>query len=49
MLWNLVNLFLGGLPDEYSFLKIYGILFILYIFISLFKMFIDVIKSLLRW
>lgn len=49
MLWDLVNLFLGGLPQEYNFLKIYGIILILYVFIKLFKMFIDVLMSLMRW
>ena len=47
-IWDLVNLFMGGLPDEYSFLRIYGVLFVLYIFISMFKLFIDVIKNLFK-
>lgn len=48
MLWELVNNFMGSLPDEFSFLKAFGVLFILYIFISLFKIFIDVTKQIFR-
>lgn len=45
MLYDLVNLIMGSLPDEFKFLYIFGMLFILYIFIGLFKLFIDVIKE----
>jgi len=48
MLWDLVNLFLGGLPPEFHFLKAFGVLFVMYIFLSIFKLFIDVIRSFLR-
>lgn len=52
MLWDLVEMLLGGLPAEFHFLKAFGVLFVMYIFISLFKLFIDVIRSFikgLRW
>lgn len=49
MLWNLVNLFMGSLPQEFEFMKIFGILFIMYIFIRIFNMFIEVIKEMMRW
>lgn len=49
MLYDLVNLIMGSLPQEFEFLKAFGILFILYIFIALFKLFIDVIKSFMRF
>lgn len=48
MLWNLVTLFMGSIPNEFEFLYAFGVLFVLYIFISLFKLFIDVIKSFMR-
>lgn len=48
MLWDIVNQFMGSLPDEFSFLKAFGVLFVLYILISLFKLFIDVIKSIMK-
>lgn len=41
MLWDLVNLFMGSLPEEFEFLKIFGVLFVLYITVSLFKFFLD--------
>lgn len=49
MLWDLVNMFLGSLPEEFTFIKAFGVLFVLYIFLTLFKLFIDVIKSLLKF
>lgn len=49
MLWDLVNLIVGGLPEEYNFIKIYCVFFILLIFFYLIKLFLDVLKSLLRW
>lgn len=49
MLNDLVNLVFGSLPQEFEFIKIFGYMFILYIFISIFKLFIDVIKDLLRY
>lgn len=48
MLWDLVNFVMGSLPDDFKFLYIFGVLMILYIFISIFKLFIDVIKDFLR-
>lgn len=45
MLWDLVLLVMGSIPNEFEFLYIFGILFVLYIFIGMFKLFIDVIKS----
>lgn len=41
MLWDIVNMFMGSLPEEFEFLKIFGVLFVLYILISLFKFFIE--------
>lgn len=41
MLWTIVNLIMGSLPEEFEFLKIFGVLFILYIAISLFKFFLE--------
>lgn len=38
MLWDLVNMFMGSLPEEFEFLKIFGVLFVLYIFIMIFNM-----------
>ena len=49
MLNDLVNSIFGSLPAEFEFLKIYGYLFILYIFVSIFKLFIDVCKEFLKW
>ena len=43
---DLVNLIFGGLPEEFEFLKIFGYLMIYYVFISLFKLFIDIIKGM---
>lgn len=48
MLYDLVNLIMGSLPNEFRFLYIFGILFILYIFLGLFKLFLDVIKEFMR-
>lgn len=48
MIWDLVNLILTGIPDEFSFVKIFGVLFFLYIFVSIFKLFLDLIKDILR-
>lgn len=45
MLWDLVTQFMGSLPNEFEFLYIFGVLFVLYIFLGIFKLFIDVIKS----
>lgn len=49
MLNDLVNSIFGSLPEEFEFLKIFGYLFVLYIFVSLFKIFIDFIKSFMRF
>lgn len=49
MLNDLVNLIFGSLPQEFEFIKIFGYLMVIYIFISIFKLFIDVIKDLLRF
>lgn len=48
MLWDLVNLMFGGIPEQFEFVKIFGIFFVMYIFLSLFKLFIDVIRSFMR-
>ena len=48
MLNDLVNLVFGSLPEEFEFIKIFGYMFILYIFIVIFKLFVDIIKDLLR-
>ena len=39
MLWDLVNLFMGSIPEEFQFLLAFGVLFVLYILIMLFKLF----------
>lgn len=41
MLWDLVTLFMGSLPEEFTFLYIFGVMFVLYIAISLFKFFLE--------
>ena len=48
MLWDLVCYIMGSLPEEFTFLYSFGVLFILYIFISLFKLFIDTTKEIFR-
>lgn len=48
MLWNIVTLIMGSLPDEFTFLYSFGVLFVMYIFISLFKLFIDTTKQIFR-
>lgn len=47
-MWSLVELVVGEIPQQYDFLKIFGFIFELYIFISIFKLFIDIIKDMLR-
>lgn len=49
MVLDLVKMILGELPEELEFLYAFGVMFVLYIFITLFKMFIDVTKDLMRW
>lgn len=49
MLQDLVNSIFGSLPEEFEFIKIFGYCFVLYIFVSLFKIFIDFIKSFMRF
>ena len=44
---NLVNLIFGNLPEEFEFIKIFGYFIIMYIFLGLFKLFIDIIKELI--
>ena len=46
---DLVNLIFGSLPPEFEFIKIFGYIFVLYIFWSIFKLFIDIIKDLMRF
>ena len=41
MLWEIVTSFMGSLPEEFQFMYIFGVIFVLYILISLFKFFID--------
>ena len=48
MLWDLVNLICGGLPEWMDFIKIFVVGFILYIFLQLLKLFLDVIKDFMR-
>ena len=48
MLYDLVNLIMGSLPNEFRFMYIFGILFVLYIFLGMFKLFLDVIKEFMR-
>lgn len=48
MLWDLVNILFGGIPEEFEFIKIFGILFVMYIFLGLFKLFVDVIRSFMK-
>ena len=45
MLYDLVLLIMGSLPEEFKFMYIFGMIFILYIFVGLFKIFIDIIKD----
>lgn len=45
MLNDLVNMIFGSLPEEFEFLKIFGYVFVLYIFIGIFKLFVDFIKG----
>ena len=49
MLNDLVNSIFGSVPEEFEFLKIFAYLFILYIFACMFKLFLDVIKSFMRF
>ena len=44
---NLVDLIFGSLPEEFEFIKIFGYFLVIYIFLALFKLFIDVIKDLI--
>lgn len=50
MLWDLVNSFMGSLPEEYDFLKIIGVIFVLYCFIMIFNLLwralLNIIKGL---
>lgn len=48
MLWDLVNSFLGSLPEQYDFIKIFGVLFILYIFIMIFNLIWQGILSVIK-
>ena len=48
MLYDLVNLIMGSLPNEFRFMYIFGILFVLYIFLGMFKLFLDIIKEFMR-
>ena len=47
MLNDLVNTIFGNLPEEFEFLKIFGYLFVLYIFVGMFKLFLDFIKEMM--
>lgn len=49
MLTDLVNTLCGSIPEEFEFLKIFVYGFIFYIFLSMFKLFIDVCKSFMRF
>lgn len=48
MLYDLVLLIMGSLPEEFRFMYIFGMLFILYIFIGLFKFCIDILKDFIN-
>lgn len=48
MLWDLVNMFMGSIPEQYDFLKIFGVLFVLYIFIMIFNLIWQGILSLVK-
>lgn len=48
MLLDLVYMILGDLPQDLRFLYAFGCLFILYIFVKLFKIFIDIIRDFAR-
>lgn len=48
MIWDLVDLILPNIPEEFTFIKFYCVLFVLYIFICILKGFIDVLKSYLK-
>lgn len=48
MLWDLVNMFMGSIPEQYDFLKIFGVLFVLYIFIMIFNLIWQAILSLVK-
>lgn len=48
MLWDLVNMFMGSIPEQYDFLKIFGVLFIFYIFIMIFNLIWQAILSLVK-
>ena len=44
-MWSLVEFVMGSVPDEFKFLYIFGVVFILYIFLGMFKLFIDIMKD----
>lgn len=48
MLYDLVSSFMGWLPENLQFLMAYGCIFVLYIFVKLFKIFIDIIRDFVR-
>lgn len=48
MLMDLVYLIMGSLPDEFKFMYIFGIIFILIIFLDLFKIFVDIIVDFVK-
>ena len=48
MLLDLVYQFMGELPSDLRFLYAFGVIFVLFIFLKMFTMFIDVIKDYLK-
>lgn len=49
MVYDIVNMILGALPPQFEFVVAFGIIFVLYIFLKIFKLFIDVTRDILRW
>ena len=45
MFWDLVTLVFGSIPQEFEFLYIFGALFVMYIFLGLFKFMLDILKD----
>ena len=48
MLLDLVYSVLGELPNDLRFLYAFGVIFVMYIFLKMFVIFVDVIKDFLK-
>lgn len=48
MVFDIVKMILGELPPQFEFVYSFGIVFVLYIFLKIFKLFIDFTLDLLR-